>query len=296
MRQYVTFLAASLLGLAWAMWLPPANAGLVDEAVVFYDFEGTGQTVVDRSGTTAIDLTLGSTSGTDVNDPTRGPGKRGQGLTFDRAVNGSEDFVTSGGDQDRLDFNANQAFSVAGWFRRTDTDNSHQLINKEEPTGSNRGWRLLWRSDASSTGDAPDAIGFLLRGLDESNSDGRLIIRSDPVTTTDWVHIAAVYDGTASNTSVSFYINGQLGNSFVRLNSLAPSAVTNHAAPFYLGGRDNVGTFQGDMDEVGVWDRALTASEVQSLIIPEPASAALAGIGGVLLLSRRSRTRSFCGC
>lgn len=244
-----------------------SHAGLIDEAVVFYDFEGSGQTVADRSGTQAIDLQLGSSSAVDAHDPTRVPGEDGQVLTFDRTstYNDKPDFATSGGDVDRLDFNADEAFSVAGWFRRTDSTNSHQLVNKEETAGSDPGWRLLWRQNASNTADAPDAIGFSLRGLDENNSDGRLIIRSEPITTTDWVHIAAVYDGTASDSSVKFYINGQLGDSFVRLNSLAPSAITDHTAPFNLGGRDDQGVFQGDMDDVGVWDRVLTASEVKSL-------------------------------
>ncbi len=92
-----------------------ASAALIDEAVVFYTFEESGQTVNDVSGTTAIDLQLGSTSGSDSEDPTRTTGYNGSGLSYD-----GDDFATSDADVDALDFNGDEAFSVAGWMKRTD--------------------------------------------------------------------------------------------------------------------------------------------------------------------------------
>lgn len=67
------------------------------------------------SGTTAIDLQLGSTSGSDSEDPTRTTGYNGSGLSYD-----GDDFATSDADVDALDFNGDEAFSVAGWMKRTD--------------------------------------------------------------------------------------------------------------------------------------------------------------------------------
>ena len=290
MRQYVTALTASMLGLAWGTWIPAANAGLVDEAVVFYDFEGTGQKVTDRSGTPAINLTLGSTAIADDNDPTRAVGEDGKFLAFERATLPLTDSATNVVDNNRLNFKTGDAFSVAGWFRRRDSGKTNILVSKaDNNTEPVPGWHLLWQQDGSNGNPFADQIQFLLRDTVGDASDGRLIVHSDPVTSTGWVHIAATYDGTASTTSISFYIDGELKGVPFSIDSLEDGAVTNHTAPFNLGGRNKEGSFQGDMDDVGVWDRALTAGEVRSLIIPEPAAAVLVGVGGVLLLCRRSR-------
>ena len=47
-----------------------------------------------------------------------------------------------------------------------------------------------------------------------------------------------------------------------------------------------------DVDDFGVWDRALAAGALRLLIIAEPAAVVSTGIGDVLLLSRRSRVGS----
>lgn len=62
---------AATIGLSIAVCLiaSPARAGVIDDAVVFYDFEGSGQTVSDQSGTTAIALTLGADNTPAADDP-----------------------------------------------------------------------------------------------------------------------------------------------------------------------------------------------------------------------------------
>lgn len=113
--------------------------------------------------------------------------------------------------------------------------------------------------------------------------DGRLDVFSDPVTTSDWVHIAVTYAGGGQGSDVSFFVNGALVGTTVNVEDLSATDVTNNTAPFNLGGRDDTGSFIGAMDNVGVWDRVLSASEVEALAIPEPASVVLVGLGGVLL-------------
>lgn len=75
-----------------------------------------------------------------------------------------------------------------------------------------------------------------------------------------WHHVAVVYDPTEPTTSrIKLYIDGDLdaqGNANVNTGS---------SVKFKLGARvDGLSFFEGDMDEVRVWDVALTQDELES--------------------------------
>lgn len=82
-----------------------------------------------------------------------------------------------------------------------------------------------------------------------------------------WHHVAVVFDGTQPQASrVRVYLNGQL-------DAVAPEAsasIPAHVAPLSLGCLPNpdggrLQAFDGLMDEVAVWHRALSAAEVAAL-------------------------------
>ena len=77
-----------------------------------------------------------------------------------------------------------------------------------------------------------------------------------------WTHIAVTYDGSGN---YAFYINGGLSGSGI---NLVPFDFTNS---FFEMGRDSSISseyFSGKIDEVSVYNRALTQSEVQSIYDP----------------------------
>lgn len=267
---------------ALCVW--PAAAGVIEEAEVYYAFEGSGQIVEDRSGGTDIDLQMGSTSGSDANDPTRTTGKVGSGLSFD-----GDDVAHSVVDVDRLDFNADDAFSVAGWFRRATAAGTIQkfLMSKMTPSGAYPGWFMAWRDDGISTN--PNSLLFYMRDNEGSSGNGALQIYTNPVTNTDWVHVAVTYDGSSNPSGVQFYLDGQPLGVDRTGDDLEPTDVTDNGTPFNLGGRADTGSWDGLQDEIGVWNRVLTESEVQETMtgIPEPGSGLLLVIAGMGLLWRR---------
>ena len=76
-----------------------------------------------------------------------------------------------------------------------------------------------------------------------------------------WYHVAIVY--TASAGSAKFYVNGsQTGTT----QSGLPTSIGNNSQPFTIG-REAVtgGLFDGLIDEVGIWSRALSDSEITEL-------------------------------
>lgn len=73
-----------------------------------------------------------------------------------------------------------------------------------------------------------------------------------------WIHVG----GAADNEKTHIYINGQLIQSNVYSSSITPKHGT---APLRIGTRDFKSYFNGQIREVRLWNRALSAAEMQSL-------------------------------
>lgn len=98
---------------------------------------------------------------------------------------------------------------------------------------------------------------------DTNNSTGT-------VPTGDWVHVAITYDQSATGSEISYYINGALDSTDP--HTLGAGAMDNNASvPVAIG---NIPTaaggerpFDGLIDEVRVYDRALSATEIQEIYL-----------------------------
>ena len=85
--------------------------------------------------------------------------------------------------------------------------------------------------------------------------------------TTNWQHIGVVYDGTSMNSGFKLYINGFQSDN-ADLASGSYTKMTNGNAIFMIGSRELAGTsnpFGGLIDDVRIYNRALTAPEITAL-------------------------------
>src|SRR5262249_47987828 len=88
-----------------------------------------------------------------------------------------------------------------------------------------------------------------------------------PVAPGDWHHVAGVYDGFSMN----LYVDGQLRAETPQVGNIPPMRSTSFLAIGSEDGRTNepfvIGTryFKGLIDEVEVYNRALSASEIQAI-------------------------------
>ena len=115
----------------------------------------------------------------------------------------------------------------------------------------------------------------------------------------NWHFIVATYDSSGTGFRDLYWDGTQVATYTGPVNTASKSSTFNIGYSTVFGGRD----FNGNIDEVGVWNYALTASQVSGLYAaagsgpsptPEPASLALIGCGicGLLTIKRLRRSSS----
>jgi hypothetical protein len=173
--------------------------------------------------------------------------------------NGTTQYVTMG---NVLDFERNQSFTVSGWFKST-TTGSASLVAKEGDAGFPEGWGIELKGDGSGQ------LRFVMVYQWATNC-----ISIDTVAggfnDGAWHHFAMVFDGAtnpSSASAVSFYVDGASETLAAALYDNLVSNVSN-SYDFTLARRISTSSPQwygGSIDDVSVFNRALSALEVLEL-------------------------------
>ncbi len=95
----------------------------------------------------------------------------------------------------------------------------------------------------------------------------------------NWVHFAGVYD--PSGYTLKLYINGQLA-----AEDNMPAAMRTTIAPYLFVSGSWHTTVPATVDEVRLYDTALSAVQVEALV-PEPATLSLLALGGLAIMRRK---------
>ena len=210
--------------------IPPSSA------VAAYAFnEGSGTTTADASGH--------SLAGTLVNGPTWTAGKYGNAVNFD----GVDDFVNLG---NPAALQMTGSMTISGWINAAAFPADDAAVVSKR---SDRGYQLDTTID-----QGPRAIGFKL-----TSSSGGDMIRygTTALAPNSWYHIAGVYD--AASRTMHVYLNGVLNDGV--LVGTVTSSQQNSASNVDIGQRGGGGYgFNGRIDDVRIYNRALTAAEIQA--------------------------------
>ncbi|MFI7639188.1 LamG-like jellyroll fold domain-containing protein [Nonomuraea sp. NPDC049400] len=207
-----------------AVTAPPPNTGLV---AAYGMNEGTGATVADSSGK--------SNTGTLSNATWSNSGKYGKALSF----NGTSAYVNI---PDSTTLRLTTGMTLEAWLNPATGTGYRTALIKQHASGIAY---ALW---ANADDNRPYTE--IVTGTDQ----GLLGTASLPLNT--WTHLTATYDGT----TLRLYTNG---------TQVASKAVTGgirgDAQPLRIGGSSLWGEyFNGLIDDVRVYNRALTAAEIQN--------------------------------
>jgi hypothetical protein len=202
---------------------PPPPTGLV--AALGFD-EPTGTTATDGSGANNPGA---------INGPTRTTsGKFGGALSFD----GSNDIVTVA-DSNSLDLT--NGMTLEAWVRPTAV-NAWRTIMLKERTGG-----LVYAMYGNTDTNRPSGHTFI--GASEFDTRGTAQLAANT-----WTHLATTYDGL----NLRLYVNGVLASSKAVTGSMTAST-----GALRIGGNTIWSEwYSGLIDEVRVYNKALTATEV----------------------------------
>jgi hypothetical protein len=241
LRRFLLPAACLLLSVA------QAHAGLV----LHYKFDET-------SGTTATDSSGSGNTGTLTNmaGSEWTTGKVGGALDFD----GTNDYVNLGSvaSSDPLAL-AGSAFTFAAWINPTLTGDSHQrIVDKSTNQSGADGYVLRVGTSGSDYGKFGLSVNWNVYST----------VSAEVVPDT-WSHVAATGDGV----NYKLYVNGAEVSGELVLGSsypLPPSSTVNMRIGNWTNDNRN---FNGSIDDLRIYDSALSAGEVAALAgsAPEPA-------------------------
>lgn len=216
---------------------PPSPAG---NLVGWWSFdEADGTVAIDGSGAG----NHGQFAGALASSAVRVAGKRGQALALDGAAyvvvpaSPSLDAIT-------------REVSLCAWVYATSWRMLEDIITRQRNRGSTEHYGLAVLGDGR-----PD---FFLAAAGEPTGTGAVPLNR-------WVHLAATFDGRNAN----LYVDGARVAASVVDNLLAADV-----SPLIIGGNQNDAsgvvdeTWRGLLDDVRLYDRALTAAEVATLAAP----------------------------
>ncbi|UCG52597.1 MAG: VCBS repeat-containing protein, partial [Candidatus Latescibacterota bacterium] len=198
----------------------------------------------ESTGTTATDF-VGSYDGTLVNGPTwdYDGGRIGGALAFD----GVDDYVNLGG----VDVAGGTGLTLSLWFKADDFEvYDARFISKATGVQTPDHFWMLSTIDTT-------ALRFRLR---TDGTTSKLSTSEGQIETGRWYHIAATYDGTM----MRIYKDGVAIDSLAKTGTIDtdPSVVAAIGnQPPGAGSRP----FDGLIDDVRIYNRALSASELQSM-------------------------------
>lgn len=209
----------------------PLSTGLVG----YWSFD-------NNLGSTVYDGTINGNNGTLAgNSYVNTNGKLGSATTYD----GSGDRMSI---PNRALFKI-QNFTFSAWVKKSST-RWNEVVYLHQGNGWNVGWRIFVRS---SSGPVTYSWG------NGSIFKGEVTTSSGVFSTNQWFHLAVVVD---EGMYVNIYINGVLKKRQLT-NAIGYSATT----ASYTAYGDSAGAdgFTGSIDEIGFWNRTLSAYDVNQL-------------------------------
>jgi hypothetical protein len=142
-------------------------------------------------------------------------------------------------------FNPSGNFSFSIWVKKASANTGIMLMSGTGTTGV-----FIWLLQGNNTGTS-----YFGTNMQQS----AWTWATCPYSLSQWEHYVGVYTG--SNGLMKFYKNGVFQSSA----TYTYTSATASSIPLYIGKGISSGNFHGDIDDIGIWNRALTQCEITDL-------------------------------
>ena len=165
------------------------------------------------------------------------------------------------------DFEKNQKFSYGGWIKAARNGVFGGIIARMDEKGGYRGWDL-WQND----------LGLAVHIIDAWPDNGiKVTTRRNVLKPKQWQHVFVTYDGSAKPDGIKMFVDGKPVKLKVEKNTIKPNASIRTKTSLRIGQRSHTQVFDGgSVQDVRVYDRQLTATEVKDIAGAAPLRAILA--------------------
>lgn len=198
----------------------------------------------EASGILADDI-AGQNTGDQVGGPTPANGKVGGAFEF----NGIDQRVKVA-DHPSLDFGATGSFSIDAWIRPEEVEDLLSVILEKWNPESRVGYRLFMRS------------GTLVFDMNDGSSSLFSYMSPNQIAER-WTFVAVTVDRDMDLGTV--YVDDNVDGTFVPSDNITGSI--SNTFPLFIGGNPKAENLRGRVDELEIFDRVLTASEIHALFI-----------------------------
>lgn len=154
------------------------------------------------------------------------------------------------------DFDKGQAFSFGCWLYPDRLDGSP--LSKMDSGGAYRGWEMSFFNNRLQA-----------HVISTWPQNAVKVSARDPFPTNRWVHVFLTYDGSMKAAGFKMYVDGKQVATNTDNDSLSETIRT--AVTVKVGRRTNSEMYAGKVDDVAIYNRALSAEEVTKLASTHPA-------------------------
>ncbi|MCP4607895.1 MAG: hypothetical protein GY845_04175 [Planctomycetes bacterium] len=193
----------------------------------------------ENSGSSASDNSTYSNTGNLINGPQWTTGKFGSALSFD----GNNDYVYCDNDES---LNIANNITIETWLNPATAGEglSNDAVLAKAESGGDWSWQLRYNGPGNY-------MGFNFNGNPEGST---WVSVNQNLTPGIWYHVVGVFDGT----NIKCYLNG------IEKDTNQISGITGGNATLFIGQDGWSNVFNGKIDEVRIWNRALSPNEIRA--------------------------------
>ena len=172
--------------------------------------------------------------------------------TSEMTFNGVDDYFNIG-NVSSLNFERTDAFSISAWVKRVGSGSYQSIVYKANNNSPYNGYAFYI--------DNNNKLGFNITiDYNSTNYFGKVCTS---VLNTDWNNVLITYNGNSNVSGLNIYINGSLQTVTTVGTSSDLTGTLSNSIPLNIGARNNTDVFfNGQIDEVAIFDTALNAGQI----------------------------------